>query len=58
LTEADTFLESEIEKLQEKYQQVMNEASEKKRDAKVTYDYSIMKAVMGMRKQAVQKDEL
>lgn len=54
MSEADAFLQAEIEKLQEKYQQVMSEVSDTKKMAKIEYDYGIMKAVMAMKKENIE----
>ena len=58
ISEADSYLQSEIEKLQEAYEQVMTKASEMKKSAKTESSYGIMKAVMGLKKESSKKDEL
>jgi len=58
MAEADAFLQSEIEKLQERYQDVMAQVAETKKTAKAETDYGIMKAVIAMKNQSSKKDEL
>jgi len=58
VSEADAYLQSEIEKLQESYQALMAKVAETKRTVKTESNYGMMKAVMAMKKQSIKKDEL
>jgi hypothetical protein len=59
IAEADAYMQSEIEKLQATYEQLMGKVTEMKKNAKTESDYSMMKSVLAMKKQlSAGKDEL